>query len=101
MRVFDKISEIQPVDSAAKALCERKWNLVAKPLGSLGQLESLIIRCAGITGKAVPDVEKKCVLVFCGDNGVVENGVAQSDHSVTTSIGHSMVRHTTSVCVMA
>lgn len=101
MELLERIAKITPVDQEARALCERKWNLVAKPLGSLGQLEEMIMRCAAISGTAKPQLDKKCVLVFCADNGIVDNGVAQSDYHVTTSIGESMVRHTTSVCTMA
>lgn len=101
MELYERLIQIQPVSEEARQLCERKWNLVAKPLGSLGQLESMIIRCAGIARTALPELGKKCVLVFCADNGVVANGVAQSDYKVTTSIAESMVRHTTSVCTMA
>ena len=96
-----RINEIVPVSQEAKQLCRKKWNHVAKPLESLGELEELIVRCAGITRTALPQLKKKCVLVFCADNGIVECGVAQSDHAVTTSIAQSMVRHTTSVCTMA
>ena len=74
---------------------------MTKPVGSLGKLENLIQRIAAASGTVDVDISKKGVLVFCADNGVLAQGVAQSTHDVTTAIARSMVRHTTSVCVMA
>lgn len=101
MELTTKISQIQPVDESARKACEDRLNFIGKPLESLGQLEIMLKKVAAITGNSDIDISKKCVLVFCGDNGVVANGVAQSDHTITTSIARSMVRHTTSVCCMA
>ena len=101
MKLNDWIAKITPVDETARKACEDRLNLIGKPLGSLGALETMLMKVAAITGNSSIDVEKKCVLVFCGDNGVVANGVAQSDHTITTAIGRSMVHHTTSVCTMA
>lgn len=101
MELDNLIEKIQPVDEGARKKCEDRLNFIGKPLESLGELETLLKRIAAITGSSEINIEKKCVLVFCGDNGVVANGVAQSDHTITTSIARSMVRHTTSVCSMA
>lgn len=68
---------------------QAQLNQIAKPLGSLGKLETLLCRVAAASGTAQIDVGKKCVLVFCADNGVVAQGVAQSGSEVTGAIaGH-------------
>lgn len=95
------LSAVQPLRSTAARACAAHLNAVAKPLGSLGKLETLLIQLAGITGQAQPDIAKKCVLVFCADNGVLAQGVAQSDHTVTTAIARSLAAGTASVSVMA
>ena len=101
MELQELIARIKPADKAAEAACLRRWDLVAKPLNSLGKLESLLARAAAVTGCADPDLDKKCVLVFCADNGVLAQGVAQSTHDVTTAIARSLAAGTTSVSAMS
>ncbi len=101
MNLQEVISQIKPVDQQAAEACNARWNLVAKPLGSLGKLEDLLKQIAAITGNIDIDIGKKCVLVFCGDNGVLAQGVAQSTSCVTSSICRSLLAGTASVNVMA
>lgn len=95
------LKTIRPADPAAMAACQAHWDGVAKPVGSLGKLEDLLVRVAGATGSPAIDLGKKAVLVFCADNGVLAQGVAQSDHTVTTAIARSLAAGTASVNVMA
>jgi len=95
------ISGITPANQAAFAACEKRWDHIAKPVGSLGKLENLIQRIAAASDTTMVDIRRKCVLVFCADNGVLAQGVAQSTHDVTTAIARSLVRGTTSVSAMA
>lgn len=101
MELHKQIEKILPADRAAFDACITRWNRIAKPLGSLGKLETLLARIAAVTGDSAIDIKKKCVLVFCADNGVLAQGVAQSTHEVTTSIARSLAAGTASVCVMA
>ena len=45
------ISQIQPLDPAAMQAARARQNELTKPPGSLGRLEELSIRVAGITGQ--------------------------------------------------
>ena len=101
MNLNEIISNITPVNPAVFAACEKRWDNIAKPVGSLGKLENLIQRIAAASDTTMVDIRKKCVLVFCADNGVLAQGVAQSTHDVTTAIAKSLVRGTTSVSAMA
>jgi nicotinate-nucleotide--dimethylbenzimidazole phosphoribosyltransferase len=92
---------VPPLNAAAVAAARRRWDAVAKPLGSLGELEGLITRICGITGTPDPSIDRRAVLVFCADNGVVAEGVTQSDQSVTAAVARSLARGTSSVCAMA
>ena len=95
------IETIQPADRQAYDACITNFNRIAKPLGSLGKLETLLARIASVIGDPFVSVKHKCVLVFCADNGVLAQGVAQSTHDVTTAIGRSLAAGTTSVNAMA
>jgi len=101
MEMETLLRRIVPSDGQARRACMEHFNQIAKPLGSLGKLETLLAQIAGASGSPRIDLGKKGVLVFCADNGVVARGVAQSDHTVTTAIARSLVRGTASVNVMA
>ena len=101
MELKELLTKIKPADKDAYNRCVYHLDHIAKPVGSLGKLESLLAIMAGATGNANLDISKRCVLVFCADNGVLAQGVAQSTHDVTTAIAKSLVRQTTSVSVMA
>jgi nicotinate-nucleotide--dimethylbenzimidazole phosphoribosyltransferase len=97
----DIIEQIKTADKAAHDASIARFDVVAKPVGSLGELEELLARIAAICGSPEIDIGKKCVLVFCADNGIVSRGVAQSDHSVTAAIARMLAAGRASVCVMA
>lgn len=101
MNINEILSNITPVNQSVFDACEKKWDKIAKPVGSLGKLENLIQRIAAASDTTDVDICRKCVLVFCADNGVLAQGVAQSTHEVTTAIARSLVRGTTSVSTMA
>ncbi len=101
MELSNLISKIKPADKKAYEACIYHFDHIAKPVGSLGKLETLLATIASASGTPKIDISKKCVLVFCADNGVLAQGVAQSTHDVTTAIANSLVRHTTSVNAMA
>ena len=75
--------KIQPLDDAAMAKARERQAQLAKPPGSLGRLEDLSVQLAGITGKVHNRIEKKHLLVFAADNGVVAEGVSSAPQSVT------------------
>lgn len=77
------------LDKEAMEACKLHWNEVAKPLYSLGTFEKHLIQIAGITGCQDIKLDKKAIVVMCSDNGVVEEGVTQTDQSVTAIVaGH-------------
>ena len=75
--------KIQPLDYAAMAKARERQAQLAKPPGSLGRLEDLSVQLAGITGSVHNKIEKKHLLVFAADNGVVAEGVSSAPQSVT------------------
>ena len=77
------LDSIQPLDEAAMAKARERQAHLAKPPGSLGRLEDLSVQLAGITGKVHNKIEKKHLLVFAADNGVVAEGVSSAPQSVT------------------
>ena len=92
---------IEGLDTAALVAARDKWNAVAKPIGSLGELELSVEKIAGLVGSADVVLDKRAVIVLCADNGVVAQGVTQSEPEITTVIAGSVARGISSVCKMA
>lgn len=101
MTFTECIARITGPDEAARAECLRRWDAVAKPLHSLGLLETLTAAMAATQRTAVPHAAKKRVLVFCADNGVVAEGVTQSDSSVTAAVAVALASGSSNVNIMA
>ena len=101
-KLFEMIGEIKELDGDAMKAAKDRQDYLAKPPGSLGRLEDMSIKIAGITGKPVGnDVTRQCVAVMCSDNGVVEEGVASAPQSVTLSQTINFTRRYTGVSSMA
>ena len=92
--------KVPPLDEAAMALARSRQAQLAKPPGSLGRLEELSIQLAGITGRVHNKIEKKHLLVFAGDNGVVAEGVSSAPQSVTLQQTVNLTRHKTGASVL-
>ena len=79
----------------------RRWDRIAKPLGSLGRFEEMIARIGAVQGTADVDISKRAVIMMCADNGIVEEGISQSGQEVTRSVAEWMGRGESSVCRLA
>lgn len=100
--LFELIGEIKGLDEDAMKAAKERQDYLAKPPGSLGRLEDISVKIAGITGKPVGnDVTRQCVVIMCADNGVVEEGVASAPQSVTLSQTINFTRRYTGVSSMA
>ena len=86
---------VRPLNEAAMAEARERQAQLAKPPGSLGRLEDLSVQLAGITGKVHNKIEKKHLLVFAADNGVVAEGVSSAPQSVTRMQTINLTRHKT------
>ncbi len=95
------LQTITPPDAEARNRSAEKWDACAKPLGSLGLLEKAVEQIAALTGDENVKVFPRSVLVLCADNGVVAQGVTQSDSSVTAAVARNLAAKRTSVCRMA
>lgn len=80
---------------------KKRVDSLAKPLGSLGKLEDIAVKLAGITGKVKNKINKKCIIIMSSDNGVVEEGVASAPQSVTLAQTINFSRGLTGVAALA
>ena len=83
MNFKELLQGIGPADQEAIAQAKEHNDSLLKPLGSLGDLESIAIKMAGITGKLFNRVEKRCVIVLAADNGICQEGIAGTPQEMT------------------
>ena len=95
------LAAIRGADEAAMAAARRRQAQLAKPPGSLGKLEDMAVRMAGITGTVCPQITKCRVAVFAADNGVVAEGVSCAPQSVTLQQAINMTRRKTGMSALA
>lgn len=79
----DYLAPILPIDERAMRRARKYIDSLAKPIGSLGELEEIVIRFAGIYGHIPADINGRRILVFCADNGVHAQGISPVPQSVT------------------
>ncbi|MEG2295627.1 MAG: nicotinate-nucleotide--dimethylbenzimidazole phosphoribosyltransferase [Oscillospiraceae bacterium] len=101
MKLEQAILTIQPTCKDSMLEANKHWDLIAKPLNSLGLLENIITQLAGITRTQTICIDKRCLVIMCADNGIVSQGVTQADSIVTAIMAENFVKGTTTVCSMA
>ena len=78
-----KIPIISPLNESAMQFARERQNQLTKPQGSLGRLEELSIQLAGITGRNIPSIKDKAIIIMAADHGVVAEGVSVYPQEVT------------------
>lgn len=97
---------ISPLDQAAMAVARAQQDQLTKPPGSLGRLEDLAVRLAGIAGRPLPHLFhplfggdqlarqfalRKAIIVMAGDHGVTAEGVSAYPAEVTPQMVHNFL----------
>ncbi|MGW5557900.1 nicotinate-nucleotide--dimethylbenzimidazole phosphoribosyltransferase [Micromonospora sp. NPDC003944] len=81
------IAAIRPADEAAMAAARELHGRLTKPAGSLGALEELSVRLAGLAGACPPPLpEPAAVAIFAGDHGVHAQRVSPWPQEVTAQM---------------
>ena len=95
------LSGIRSADETAMQEARAYQMSLAKPPGSLGKLEDIAVRLAGITGQLHNRIGKKRIIVLCADNGVTGEGISSAPVSVTMAQAVNMTRHKTGMSCLA
>ncbi|NBF02641.1 nicotinate-nucleotide--dimethylbenzimidazole phosphoribosyltransferase [Pseudomonas sp. Fl5BN2] len=91
-----KAIDVQVVEQAL----ERQQQLT-KPAGSLGRLEPLAVRLAGLQGRLKPSLEQVWIAIFAGDHGVVAERVSAYPQEVTGQMLLNFVSGGAAISVLA
>ncbi len=100
-RIAAVCKNIKPADKNIIEDAKKRQAQLAKPPGSLGILEDISVKVAGMTGKLKNKAEKCRILVFCADNGVCAEGVSCTPQSVTLSQTINLTRGLTGASALA
>jgi nicotinate-nucleotide--dimethylbenzimidazole phosphoribosyltransferase len=95
------LSRIGELDAGAMAQAQERQNRLTKPPGSLGLLEQISIRLAGISGDPLPRIGRKTVVVMAGDHGVAAEGVSAFPSEVTAQMVANFVNGGAAINVLA
>lgn len=95
------IALVTPTSQSHRQLAKKHWDSIAKPLDSLGEFEKIFQKLSAIYESEIPDISNKCITVMCADNGIVKEGISQSDKDVTLAVAKSMALGTSSIAVLS
>jgi nicotinate-nucleotide--dimethylbenzimidazole phosphoribosyltransferase len=97
---FSKLNDkIPSINKPAEKETQMRWDSLAKPIGSLGELETLVTRIVCVSGEVC--VSKRAVVVLAADNGVTAHDVSSVPSGVTVTMAKVIAEKQSAVCVMA
>ncbi len=96
----ETVKKIGLLDQEAIQSCQERLDSLTKPPGSLGVLEELAKRLAGITGNPRPTLGEKTIAVMAGDHGVVAEGVSAFPQEVTPQMVYNFINQGAAINVL-
>ncbi len=81
--IHELLKQIEPLNAEAMNEAIELQNRFIKPSGSLGELERISIRIAGITGRIHNTFTRKIICLFGSDHGIYDEGVCSSPQEFT------------------
>ena len=100
-RLEDLLRSIEPASKEWEAAAWKRLKSQIRPRGSLGQLEVIAARLAGILQTLKPDIGRKLILTMAGDHGVAAEGVSAYPQEVTAQMVYSFTQGWASINVLA
>ncbi len=76
LSIKETINLIKPLNEQVLKQAAEYHNSLLKPAGSLGELEAVAIKVAGMTGRLHNTTERKVHFLFGADNGIYDEGVS-------------------------
>ncbi|MDD2421516.1 MAG: nicotinate-nucleotide--dimethylbenzimidazole phosphoribosyltransferase [Heliobacteriaceae bacterium] len=91
---------IKPLDQEAMAAARRRWDSLIKPPQGLAALEDFVVHLAGITGQAVPALNRRRALIIVADHGVAVEGVSAYPPGMTAEIVNAFLNGQSGTAVL-
>ncbi|MCC3145472.1 nicotinate-nucleotide--dimethylbenzimidazole phosphoribosyltransferase [Halanaerobium sp. Z-7514] len=102
MKILEKtLNEINELDQKMMGEAQIRLDQLTKPQGSLGKLEEIAVKLAGIYGELFPELQNKVHIIMAGDHGVAAEGVSAYPQSVTTQMVHNFLANGAAINALA
>lgn len=92
---------VPPVNEAVRAAACRRLDILTKPLGALGRLESLAAQICAIQQTLDVHITKPTGIVFAADHGVSQRGVSAYPREVTAQMVANFLQGGAAISVLA
>jgi nicotinate-nucleotide--dimethylbenzimidazole phosphoribosyltransferase len=77
------LNKIEPADKDIIELAHKRQDSLTKPRGSLGKLEDVSVRIAGMRRCITSTLDNSAIVVMAADHGVAEEGISAYPQEVT------------------
>ena len=95
------LDPIPPVNETVRAAACRRLDVLTKPLGALGRLESLAAQICAIQGTLEVRIAHPAGVVFAADHGVSQSGVSAYPREVTAQMVANFLQGGAAISVLA
>jgi nicotinate-nucleotide--dimethylbenzimidazole phosphoribosyltransferase len=92
---------VKVIDEASVAAAAARQASLTKPPGSLGELETVVVRLAGLQRRDRPRLDRIAVCIFAADHGVAAEGVSAFPQAVTAEMIKNFKRGGAAICVLS
>jgi nicotinate-nucleotide--dimethylbenzimidazole phosphoribosyltransferase len=99
--LWSLVGSILPLEPECLDAAQRRLDDLTKPPGSLGRLETVARRLAGIQRTAKPTIHRKRLYTLAGDHGVTEEGVSAFPREVTAQMVLNFLQGGAAINVLA
>jgi len=100
-KIKETMEEIRALDEDAMESARARQDTLTKPQRSLGILEDISVKIAGITTDFIPELNDKVIITMAGDHGITEEGVSAYPKEVTPQMVYNFLRGGAGINVLA
>lgn len=99
--IADIINQIEPLDEDAMKSAKDRQDQLTKPRSSLGTLEDISMKLAGIKKDHLPKIKDKVIITMAADHGVTDEGISAYPKEVTPQMVYNFIQGGAAINVLS